>query len=135
MKKIKTSNLIIINDEKNKILLFKRAKNDEEANKWSFVGGTVEEYESFEDTLRREIKEEINCNIEEFSFFKMYSINNKIESKYFIGKIKGEIKLDYNELSEYKWFNLDENILNEEIAFNQNEIIKDLIKYISDTKY
>lgn len=127
MDTIKTANLIILNDEKNKILLFKRAKKDEESDKWSLVGGTLEKYESYEKALIREVFEEINCKIIKFNFFNEYKLD-LVTSKYFIGEIKGEINLKLDELSEYKWFKFDSELLNLDFAFNQKEVIEDLLK-------
>lgn len=55
---------IIINNE-GKLLLTKRGlKAQNEIGKWTFPGGTLEFGESFEQCIKREIKEELCVNIE-----------------------------------------------------------------------
>jgi len=121
-------NLIILN-EKNEIYLAKRNINEDvEPGKWGVPGGSVEQNESLEGALHREIKEETNCDITEFHYFKSYVVNSVL-AVYFYGKIKGQIKLN-EESSEYKWFNIKE-INKLDLAFNQGEILKDFLKHIN----
>ena len=55
---------LIIND-KNEVLLLKRGKKSKnEVGVWSKVGGTVEFGDTIEDTVVKEAKEEIDCDIE-----------------------------------------------------------------------
>lgn len=130
---VQTANLIILDKNKQKILLFKRVKKDKEQNKWSIVGGTLENNETFEDCLIREVKEEIDCKIKEFTFFKQYRTENEnslqVNTKYYFGVIIDKIKLNELELSEYKWFNFDINVLKLELAYNQKEVIADFLHY------
>ncbi len=66
---------IIINDERN-ILLAKRGKNvRNESGKWVFPGGGVEFGEKVEDTIIREIKEELGIDIQ---VVELLSINNNL---------------------------------------------------------
>lgn len=53
---------VVLND-KNEILLALRWK-DPEANKWSIPGGKVELFETLEAATIREVKEEVNLDIE-----------------------------------------------------------------------
>ena len=127
---IRTANLIIISNKK--ILLVRRSNNDEsQPGKWSIPGGTAETDETNNETLIREIKEEMNCEIQEFSKFKSYLVKGKnvVNATYFIGLIKGKITLN-EELDEFKWFNLDNNLLNLDFAFNQKDVIQDLLDFL-----
>ena len=123
-------NLIISKqNQKNIILLIKRSKNENiEPNKWCIPGGSVEDLETFEEGLIREIKEEVGTDILKFKYFKSYFINiNKLRAVYFSGEIiEKNIKINH-ESSEFRWFNKEE-ILELEIAFNQKEI---LIEYFN----
>ena len=47
----------------NYYLIVKRNKNKHLGLKWEFPGGKVEKNETFEDALRREIKEELDIKI------------------------------------------------------------------------
>ena len=124
---LQVTNLII--KRENKILLVKRADNDVEGGKWSIPGGKIDDGETKEVALKREIKEEMNCEIIEFKFFKKYNWNfdMPIETNYFVGDISGDIKLQEEELSEYKWFDLNEKIIELSLAFNQSDVLKDFL--------
>ena len=119
--------LIILN-EKNQIYLAKRSgKEDVESGKWGVPGGSVEQNESLEEAIRREYKEETNCEIIELDFFKSRYLNSTL-AVYFYGKIKGQIKLN-EENTEYKWFS-EEEIEKLELAFNQNGILKEFFSTV-----
>lgn len=65
MKKVTAA--ILIKDRK--ILIAKRKADDRQANKWEFPGGTVEQDETPEACLKREIREEFGINVSVSSFF------------------------------------------------------------------
>lgn len=124
MKIINTANLITLHD--NKILLVKRAYNNEEHGLWSLPGGTKNDNEDIKETLKREINEELGIDIKKYKLLKIYKkkYNDKIvNAHYFLGVIKQDISLNKKELTKYQWFLFD-NIPNN-LAYDQNEIIKD----------
>lgn len=55
-----SAHAIIVDDDK-KILLLKQTYGDK---KWGLPGGSPEPPENIEDTLLRECKEELGCNVE-----------------------------------------------------------------------
>ena len=59
---IKVAVAIIINSN-NEILISRRSAQQHQGNKWEFPGGKVEEGETVEDALYREIKEELGIEI------------------------------------------------------------------------
>ncbi len=61
MRLIAVSAAIIIKN--NKILLAQRGRNKSEAYKWEFPGGKLEVNETVEESLKREIKEELGIEI------------------------------------------------------------------------
>ena len=67
MKHIEVVCAIIIN-EKNEIFCCQRGPGRALANKWEFPGGKVEENETREETIVREIKEELNSLIEPIEY-------------------------------------------------------------------
>lgn len=128
MKTITTSNIIII-DKYKKILLIKRAKGPDAGDLWSLPGGACQEGETKEETLIREIKEELGCSLASFNFFRTFKTpgNEKlIIANYFWGTIEGPIILDKNESSEYRWFNKMEPLPS--LAFNQNLVLSEFQK-------
>ena len=128
-------NLIITNDNNQVLLLSRNEKEDQFLNSWSIPGGGLEDLETLEDGLKREILEETNCKILEYKYFKSYYviINNSLHVRaiYFLGKITGDIKLS-SEHNNYKWFNLETiNDPKISVAFNQREVINDYFKSLS----
>ncbi len=125
MKTIDTVNFIIMDCGK-RILLVKRANNQQEPGLWSLPGGTKQENETLEQCLIREIKEELGCLIVEHSFLKSYKIKNDsktVIANYYIGLIKGCIKLNKQELSDYRWFSKED--LPKNLAYDQNRVLAD----------
>ena len=104
---------IILKDEK--ILVAQRSEKMKLPLKWEFPGGKLELNESEIDCIKREIKEEININIEvlqklsnnthDYGTFKINLI------PFFVQYISGEIKLaehkDYRLLNRSELLNLD----------------------------
>ncbi|HLT00173.1 MAG TPA: NUDIX domain-containing protein [Acholeplasma sp.] len=103
---------IIIKDHK--ILLQKRA----DLNLWAIHGGALEIGETIEDTLVREIKEEIGIKPTNYQFYKVFSGENfrieypnkdivyLVDNIFIVTDFEGEIKIDQSEVTEVKWFNL-----------------------------
>lgn len=92
----------------NKILIAKRATGDEEViGKWEFPGGKVEEGETEEKAIEREIKEEFEVDIKANKFLKNNICeypNKTVDLRlYECEYIKGKFKL--NSHSESKWVN------------------------------
>jgi 8-oxo-dGTP diphosphatase len=63
MKDVKVVGAVIVN-EHGKILCAKRSKTMSMPGKWEFPGGKVERGEDEREALKREIKEELQCEIE-----------------------------------------------------------------------
>ena len=57
---------VIINN-KNQVLIAKRASHQHQGNKWEFPGGKVEDDESPTEALTRELKEELGIDIQSAS--------------------------------------------------------------------
>lgn len=66
-KRIRVTAAII--EQSGKILLAKRQKDDPLKGKWEFPGGKIEENESPEDCLRRELHEELGIDVIVGEFF------------------------------------------------------------------
>ena len=88
------------------LLLLKR-KNNPAAGQWWFVGGRINKGESFEQTLRREVKEETGLEIESFRFINVYSRflpeRHDVTIAYLCKCQESKIEIN-DEHSEYKLF-------------------------------
>lgn len=71
-KTVKVVGAIILN-EADEVLCALRSPNMSLPNYWEFPGGKVEENESLEEAIVREIKEELNCLIETNQIFHEYT--------------------------------------------------------------
>lgn len=98
---------IIVNGDY-QILLLKRVGTSEwQPDKWSLVGGGVEEGEKPVDACKREIKEETGLNIDSFSEKYVIQRNSDSVEHVFVCKYDGDmygINLDLNENTQYGWF-------------------------------
>jgi len=65
MKKVTAALLL----KDNKILIARRKASDKLANKWEFPGGKIEDGETPQECLKREIKEEFQINIDVKEYF------------------------------------------------------------------
>ncbi len=125
-----TVTAVIIRD--GKLLLLKR--NEEPfKGEWDLPGGYMSANESPEDTIHKEIKEElgVQCKADFIGWFpgtaswkdSSFPILNHA---YFV-ELEGEIVLDKNENSEYQWVSLDQ-VDPSSIAFDSNKKIAQHIK-------
>lgn len=85
---------IIIQDQKNRVLLLLRDNNPNiiYPNHWNIIGGYVEKGETAEEALKREIKEEISYEVEDFNFFAKYP-SSRFNKEHHIFSTKGNFDL------------------------------------------
>ncbi|MBW2964482.1 NUDIX hydrolase [Candidatus Woesearchaeota archaeon] len=105
---------IIVDEDKAQVLLVEWG--DEYNHSWHFPGGRLEEDDREIEGLRREVREELNVEIEDirpvFSKFvtkkdcKYVREGTHRYALFYLAKIKPgqEIKLNEDELYSYKWF-------------------------------
>lgn len=105
---------LIVNDNKETLLLKRTAKSNNEAGFWSKPGGSVEYGETVREAICREIKEELDVDIEldRFLGFTDHLIKSEgqhwIAISYLAKIISGEPKnTEPDKCSEVKWFSLD----------------------------
>lgn len=103
---------------------------------WRVPGGRVQNDERLEETLLREMKEELNVDIKEFKFLGFgqdepykYDIGRKVPRLimfFLVTEFSGDIKLDPEEAQDSKWLTMEEikNLRSKEEAlmdfFNRN---------------
>lgn len=98
--------LILINSEKNVLLLKRSKKVDSYNDFWCFPGGKVEEDEDPSIAVIREAKEEIDLNIQPSNLRHLYTFNRhdgKDIAFYSAKEWSGKISLNW-ESSEFRWF-------------------------------
>ncbi|GAA0720002.1 8-oxo-dGTP diphosphatase MutT [Clostridium malenominatum] len=92
------------------ILIAQRGKDENLAGKWEFPGGKIESGETPQECLKREIKEELNIEIQvgEFLGESIYTYpNGQIKLMgYFATIVKGNFELSVHD--EVKWVSIDE---------------------------
>ena len=114
MKKKSEKAVIAFYDDQGRILLQDRHAITETRAQWGFFGGGIELGETPEQALKREIKEELNFDLEEFEFLNNHKLilpdgksYNKIWQ--FIGPLKDNLqKMVQKEGRSMKLFTLDE---------------------------
>ena len=110
-----------------KILICQRKEVGDHPLKWEFPGGKLSDFEENQEALRRELKEELNIEIIEMSFFDEYLYEYKELSKklklvfYQIFQFEGEMQnlvhhqlkwIDISNLSDYDFLEGDHKIIN-----------------------
>jgi len=107
----KTAVAIIVNS-KGEFLLQKKTKNYVHSGKWGFFGGGIENNESAEETIRRELFEELGIKFNNFKLFSKgkYMINEyKYEESVFILRFNKNIsEIRLGEGAGFAFFNKDE---------------------------
>lgn len=96
--------------DNNKVLIAQRQEGSNMEFKWEFPGGKLEQDETPEECLVREIKEELDISIEPVEIYK--AVRHKHNDKdilllaYICKRILGEGKAI--ECNDFKWIGLDE---------------------------
>jgi len=107
------------------LMTLRSSVNDYKPNEWDIPGGTIEIGETPEEALTREITEETNLKVKiikpifvcsEFQDGKRHQFWIVYECEY----VSGEVKLNPEEHSEYRWINADEIKSLKKISFVKN---------------
>lgn len=112
----KTARAIIIENDKLLVFFRKKMKDDKIITYYAIPGGHLEENESLEDTVIRELKEEMNLDIELIEYLGMLNVDSKEEYYYYAKIIGGELKFGGEELErnsfdnfyEIRWLPIEE---------------------------
>ena len=119
-------------NQKNHLLMIKRTDN----NRWGVPGGAMELGESLEETVKREVREEIGVDVKDLELFGVYSGQElyykypngaevyNVSVVYIIRNFNEEVIVNPDEHSEYKYF--DVRNLPDEISPPIKSILRDL---------
>lgn len=116
--------------ENGKILLIKRAR-DPFKGMWAIPGGRIEDNETAEQCLVREMKEETGLDIEPIKMTGLYSEPSRdprliIAAAYLVKKLGGEVMAG-DDAGEAKWFDIDKTPT---LCADHEKILSDALKQI-----
>jgi len=124
-----------LTDSKGRILLAKRALTKSHSpGKWSSaVAGTVEEGESYEENIKKEIMEELGITLKKFKKGPKLKIDgeHKFFTQWFVGVVDRNIKdfrIQKEEVAEIRWFLRDE--LEKLLISRSEEFIGGLMEFL-----
>lgn len=120
--------VFIVNDKKQVLLERRSLKEEYASGKWALLGGHVKAHESKEDAAIREIFEEIGLKVNKNDLKPFGNKDIDIDKPahifyfYYVKFLlnENEFDLDKSEVSEVKWFDIDEVI---ELTKNNDERI------------
>ena len=126
--KRKGTSIIFVND-KRQILLFLR--DDKPGlpyrNMWDIPGGHVEDGETPEQCIIREMKEEMDLTLNSFELFSVKEFDDRIEYTFWKKANLDIEKVNLHEGQRLKWFTETE-AKNTKLAYGFNEIVDDFLK-------
>ncbi len=135
--KISPAVIIAITDGDRMILTRYRPSPDHAYRGYALVAGFVEIGETFEDTVRREIMEEVGLRVRNIRYYKSQPwAFSDTEMVGFFAELDGDdtIRVQEDELSEANWFTRDE-IPDETVMNSIGSEMKMVFKYGSVEKY
>ena len=112
----KTARAIIIKDNKLLVFFRRKKKNGKVITYYAIPGGHLEDNETLEETCVREIKEELNLDIEIIDYLGNIVVDEQEEYYYYVRIVGGELCFGGEELErqsidnyyEIRWISLDD---------------------------
>jgi 8-oxo-dGTP diphosphatase len=126
--KRKGTSIIFVNDQK-QVLLFLRddIPNIPYPNMWDVPGGHVGDGETPEECIVREMKEEMDLELEDFQLLSVMEFTDRIEYTFWKKANLNIEKINLLEGQKLKWFTESE-VKNTILAYGFNEIVDDFFK-------
>lgn len=130
----KGAGVILIADNGNVLLQCRDENNKWNQDSWSEFGGQIEEGETPEEAIKRELKEELGIGLADLKFFKKYELQRQkgiYEQFVFTASLNcplESLKKQQKEGKDLAFFNCEE-IKNLKMADYTREILKDFFKF------
>lgn len=131
MDSIKGAGIILLNSN-NEVLLLLRDDKQEilYPNMWDIPGGIIEKEENPEETIRREMIEEMGLtDLGEFELFKIFTSENITDHIFWKRVDLNPVWIDLMEGQRIEYFNL-ERIRKTKLAFNYNNVLEEFFSEI-----
>ena len=129
--KRKGTSIIFVNDEKQVLLFLRDDKPDIlYPNMWDVPGGHVDNDEAPEQCIVREMKEEMDLDLEKFQLFSVMEFTDRIEYTFWKKANLDIQSITLHEGQKLKWFTESE-VKNTALAYGFNEIVDDFFQKIS----
>lgn len=124
--------IILLNSNNQVLLLLRDNKIDIPfPNMWDIPGGRIEEGESPENTVRREMNEEMGLvDLGEINMFKIYTSENLTDYIFWKRINLNTDQIELKEGQKIKYFDFTE-IRNTRLAFNYNLVLEDFFSMIA----
>ncbi|MBI5662826.1 MULTISPECIES: NUDIX domain-containing protein [Ignavibacterium] len=123
--------IILINNN-NEVLLLLRDNKPEIPfpNQWDIPGGKIEDGETPDVTIKREMFEELSLKeLSDLRLFKIYTSDNLTDFIFWKRIDLNPEKIILNEGQRLKYFNLDE-IKKTKLAFNYNKVLEEFFEEV-----
>ena len=126
--KRKGTSIIFVNDQRKVLLLLRDDKPTiPYPNMWDVPGGHVDDGETPEQCIVREMKEEMDLTLEEFERLSVMEFTDRVEYTFWKRADLDIEKIDLQEGQRLKWFT-ELEARNTKLAYGFNEIIDDFFK-------
>lgn len=127
---------VVINDER-EILLLRRHALDLGGGKWGTIGGRIDVGESAITAVQREFTEETGIEGATFTELGRHMVkmpHGTVRMDSFLASLKGEhqIVVDPEEHEEYRWFRLEELLLQADLLWAVPTVLRDfgILEYL-----
>ena len=128
--KRKGTSIIFVNDQSKVLLLLRDDKPTiPYPNMWDVPGGHVDDGETPEQCIVREMKEEMDLTLEEFERLSVMEFTDRVEYTFWKRANLDIEKIDLQEGQRLRWFT-ELEARNSKLAYGFNEIIDDFFQKI-----
>lgn len=125
---------ILLINSKNELLMLLRdnISNIPFPNMWDIPGGQVEEGEIPEETVKREMIEEMSLELGDIRLFRIYVSDDLIDNIFWKTIDLDPDKIDLKEGQKLAYFSREE-LSKLKLAFNYNTVVEDFFNFLSNS--